>query len=72
MVRNVFWVISNTFINSLNEGHDQGRVKVKVASENDCALNRWILVAFSYISGHSKDIRKREIFLNSSKKCLCD
>ena len=56
MVRNVFWVISNTFINSLNEGHDQGRVKVKVALENDCALNRWILVAFSYISGHSKDM----------------
>ena len=56
MVRNVFWVISNTYINSLNEGHDQGHVRVKVASENYCALNRWILVAFSYISGHSKDI----------------
>ena len=56
IVRNVFWVISNSFVIGLSQGHGQGRLKVKVASKNECALNRWILAAFSYTSGPSKDM----------------
>ena len=58
MDRNEFWVISNTFVIGLNEGHNQGHVKVKVTKKNACALNRQNFAAFLYTSGSPKDIRE--------------
>ena len=40
IVRNVFWVILNTFFIGLNVGQDQGHVKVKVTEKSACVLNR--------------------------------